>query len=236
MKKILTLLAVVFSTVSFSQNLQLHYDFRNSIGGSTVSPNNYVTATFEMLKHDKYGNTFLFVDVDLNLRKGNVGLMYTEISRNFKLGKLPVLLHVEYNGGLGLFEVDKSVAGGFNIPNAYLGGVNYPFQIKGAFFSLNTLYRYNNFEKVSNDIQFTFVWAANFFNNKLTLTGFTDVWTENKSRTLETTGKKVVFLTEPQVWFNINKVISIGGEIEISSNFVSHKTHILPTAAIKINL
>lgn len=235
MKKTFITLMVLIATVSLkAQNLQLHYDYRNSIGGNSVSNSNYMTATFEMFKPDKYGNTFIFVDADFNLKKGNVSLMYTEISRNFKIANLPVLLHIEYNGGLGLFEVDKNVAGGFNIPNAYLAGINYPFQIRNAFMNANLLYRYNNFKTVSNDVQFTFTWQANFFNDKLTLSGFADVWTENKHA--NTKSKTVVFLTEPQIWFNINKVISIGGEVEVSSNFVSHKTHILPTTAIKFNL
>jgi hypothetical protein len=55
-----------------------------------------------MFKPDRWGNTFMFVDLDFNFDKQNPGLIYVEIAREFQLGNFPLLPHIEYNGGLGL--------------------------------------------------------------------------------------------------------------------------------------
>jgi hypothetical protein len=70
MKKLFFLL---FATILFAQNLQLHYDYKNE--------RKYVTSTIEMFKPDEYGATFFFVDMDYN-NKGdkNISLAYWEIA------------------------------------------------------------------------------------------------------------------------------------------------------------
>ena len=53
----------------------------------------------------------------------------------------------------------------------------------------------------------------------------------------------LVLLTEPQLWYNFNKHLSVGTEIEISNNFIvnfyknNDKTFFVnPTLAVKWNL
>jgi hypothetical protein len=65
----------------------------------------------------------------------------------------------------------------------------------------------------------------------MTFNGFADVWSEYGL------GGKTVFLTEPQLWYNINKSFSAGGEVEISNNFAgSNDFEVRPTIAIKWNI
>jgi len=209
-----------------AQNLQLHYDFRHALH-SNVAPENYITSTFEMFKPDKWGSTFMFVDMDYDQTRGNIGLAYWEIARDFKIGKCPIMPHIEYNGGIG---------SGFSIPNAYLLGASYPFSCGKANFSTYIAYKYNAFAKVSNDIQWTGTWGIPLLDNKVTFSGFVDVWTENKDRSGVESGKKVILLTEPQIWYNINSKLSVGSEIEISNNFYPYyenKAYICPTIAAK---
>src|SRR5690606_32178475 len=108
------------------QNLQLHFDPRSSLYGDGVSGVNYLTATYEFFKPDKWGNTFMFVDFDFNFNKSNTGLVYGEIAREFKIGDFPLLPHIEYNGGLGLV---KGTGIGFSIPSSYMAGFGYPFKL-----------------------------------------------------------------------------------------------------------
>jgi hypothetical protein len=236
-RKILFSLAILCATASVqAQNLQLHFDPRNSLYGDAVSSSNYLTGTFEMFKPDQWGNTFMFVDADLNFNKKNIGLVYGEIAREFKIGDFPLLPHLEYNGGLGLV---KGTDFGFSIPSSYMAGFGYPFQLGNFFMSTYLAYKLNAFQEVSNDAQWTLTWNATLAGGKLSLGGFMDLWTEDKSFTegSGTTGKKVVFLSEPQLWFNLTPNIALGTEVELSYNFVNKfvesKFYAIPTLGSK---
>lgn len=235
-RKTVLLLVLLCGLSLQAQNLQLHFDPRSSIHGDENFNKNYLTATFEMFKPDKWGSTFMFVDADFNLSNGNVGMMYTEISRKFKISDFPLMPLIEYNGGLGLFEIGDEVGGGYAIPNAYLAGVSYPFQLGGFFMDTYVAYKYNAFKETSHDVQWTLIWTGNFFNNKLTLCGFADLWTENSNPVDAASDKKVILLSEPQIWYNANENLSLGGEVEISSNFSGrNKAFVCPTLAVKWN-
>lgn len=215
-----------------AQNLQLHYDFRKSLHGKEVASGNYLTSTFEMFKPDKWGSTFMFVDFDYSLDRGNIGLVYGEIARDFKIGNCPVMPHIEFNGGLG---------NGFSIDNAYLVGASYPFKVGNFFMSTYVAYKLNAFMKTSHDAQWTMSWTGTMFDNILTFSGFVDVWSENKNKTGvgPTSGKRIVFLSEPQLWLNVTDHFSIGSEVELSYNFINaykeSKFYAMPTIAAKWN-
>lgn len=232
MKKSILSFVLLLSTIAmFAQELQLHFDPRHALH-SDVAPRNYATATFQVFKPDKWGSTFAFVDLDFNQSRGNIGLAYMEIARNIKMGKCPLMAHIEFNGGL----VKGDNYSGFSIPNAYLAGVSYAKSISFVNFETYVAYKYHAFEKVSNDIQLTGIWNANLMSDKVTLTGFVDIWSENKNRSTGDGGKKVVFLAEPQVWYNVDKHLAFGTEIEISNNFYSHynnRVYVCPTLAGK---
>lgn len=223
-------LAAMSVTGVVAQNLQLHFDPRHALHSKDFD-RNIATATFEMFKPDKWGSTFMFVDVDFSQSRGNIGLMYTEIARDQNLGSLPIKAHLEFNGGRAWFG---------EIPNAYLVGASYPFTVGKFFINTYATYKYHAFEKVSNDIQWTAIWSANFFNNKMTVCGFFDFWTENKHRAKANwkSGKKIVILSEPQFWYNVDQHLSFGTEIEISHNFLKKSngedaSFINPTLGVK---
>ena len=82
------------------------------------------------------------------------------------------------------------------------------------------------------DGQFTAVWFQNFANNKFTFRGFLDFWSAPKLGDKDE--KQGVFITEPQLMYNINKNFSIGTEVEISKNFVpSGDFTVNPTAMVR---
>lgn len=229
-KILLTLL--LFSSLGAlrAQNLQLHFDPRHTFYGSDVptASQNYLTATFEMFKPDQWGSTFMFVDFDLNNSKKNIGLVYAEIAREFKIGDFPLMPHLEFNGGLG---------NGFSIPSSYLAGFGYPFQLGNFFMSTYVAYKLNAFQEVSNDAQWTVTWNATVAGGKLSLAGFFDLWSENKDRTGAESGKKLIMLSEPQLWYNFTPNFALGTEVELSYNFVVGPNHFyaIPTLATKWN-
>ncbi|MBN2413729.1 hypothetical protein JXQ31_18765 [candidate division KSB1 bacterium] len=50
-------------------------------------------------------------------------------------------------------------------------------------------------------------------------------------------GKKIFFLSEPQIWYNLNKLWAIGSEIKLFYHVYSYSDQLLiyPTIAIKYN-
>lgn len=212
MKKLITLFTILVTVTVTAQNFQLHRDLERG----------HFTTTFEMFKPDKYGNTFTFIDFDYNASVGT-SFAYYEIARVLKTEKMPVGAHIEYNGGHG---------NAFSLNEAWIFGANYG---KGnAKWGFSTYAGYKAFTGAGKgNFQVTATWYWNIIADKLTCSGFADYWTQ---KGLFFDGN--VFLAEPQLWYHLNKSFSIGGELEISSNFGVANDAIKgrPTLAIKWNL
>lgn len=236
MKKLFTFLIALIGITSLqAQNVQVHYDFGKD--------REYITTTVEMFKPDKWGSTFFFVDMNYDTKLGkSVSLAYWEIARGINLGKSPFAAHVEYNGGFGQFKATP-FNGAFAINDAWLAGVDYNINnadfTKGITFQV--LYKYIK-DKQDASFQLTTVWYMHMLNKKLSFTGFADFWREDNTftttegNTVAETKTKYVFLTEPQIWYNLTENISLGSEIEVSSNFGGNEGFMVnPTLAAKWN-
>jgi hypothetical protein len=232
MKKTLTLLIILFAASAMkAQNLQVHYDFGKD--------RKLITSTVEMFKPDKWGSTFFFVDMNYDADNGKtVSLAYWEIARGITLAKSPFAAHIEYNGGFGQFNTGSGY-GAYSINDAWLGGLDY--SINNADFTrgitFQVLYKYIK-DKHDASFQLTSVWYMHMLNKKLSFTGFADFWREDNSfKDGESiTDTKYVFLTEPQIWYNLTENISLGSEIEVSSNFSGNEGFMVnPTLAAKWN-
>lgn len=252
-KKLLFAVAALVAAAAFADsakaqtNLQMFWDFGKDRG--------HLTTTLEGFYNDNWGNTFFFIDHDYNSEdedhhKYAPSGTYLEIARclNFwQDSKLaPLSLHVEYNGG---------VYNGYTINNAFLGGLDY-FLHSSDFrntLNLKVLYKHINFHgvklldgsKAQSDLplQLTAVWGMqDLFNVKgLRFSGFADFWWEDhnvfdyKDSEADsyrdwTSGEvsHVVFISEPQVWYNIGQHIgvdnlNVGTEIELSYDFGTGK-------------
>ncbi len=210
MKKLFTFFTILVTISVTSQNFQLHKDFKR----------NHLTTTFELFKMDKYGSTYTFVDFDYNSSVGT-GSAYYEIARVLKTEKMPVGLHIEYNSGL---------TNEFSYNEAWIFGANYSKGSKKWGFSTYAGYKaYTGAGK--GNFQVTGTWYLNLFKDKLTFSGFADLWTENGL------SEKTVFLSEPQFWYHLNETFSVGGEVEFSNNFAyDFNFYIRPTLGIKWNI
>ncbi len=209
-------------------NAQVLYDFG--------SDRQFVTLTLEMFKQDKWGSTYFFVDHDFNYDKMVVGSKniaqggtYTEISRALNFWKDTPLrnwsLHVEYNGG---------ITKNYPINNAWLFGAEYLIHDKTFrnTLTLEALYKTIRSTGQNVPLQLTAVWTCrDLFGLKgLTFDGFADFWWETHGVDYRDDGscttRHTVFITEPQLWYNVGRHIgvdnlNVGGEVELSSNFGS---------------
>jgi hypothetical protein len=232
MKKIfcLALMAVAAMGVS-AQNIQVHYDFGRNIYPDQEDGRQKVTVTLEQFKADQWGSWYYFVDVDMT-NKFTEGA-YTEISREFNIGKKGFAAHVEYDGGLnrfGSFQQAGLIGGAYNGHNADFSKT----------WSVQLMYKrfFKSYDYTSayNSVQLTGVWGLNFANKKCTFSGFVDFWRGENANG----NGQLVILSEPQFWYNITDHFSVGSEVEISNNFI-YNTYddksffVNPTLAVKWN-
>lgn len=236
MKKVLFAFALLASCMTVgAQNLQIHYDFGRNIYTGEESDRQKVTLTLEQFKADKLGSWYYFVDVDLTSKFFRSA--YTEISREFNLGKnSPFAAHIEYNGGVhhqsGSFQQAGLIGAAYNGHSADFSKT----------WSVQLLYKqfFKSYENTHSyaSAQLTGVWGLNFCNKKLSFAGFIDFWRGEKPNGHGC----LVILTEPQLWYNFTEHFSVGTEMEFSNNFVynsdptSSKTFFWnPTVAVKFN-
>lgn len=252
MKKILTFWAfALIATLSYAQNIQLHYDFGKHIYNKD-NPRNQkyrpeLTTTVEMFRPDKWGNTFFFVDMNYGTKEsgdGGVLAAYWEIGRDLQFWEFPVAVHLEYNGG---FDIQDPGTGSGAYDDAWLLGPNWSVASEdfSKTFSLAAMYKFipRNLKNKHN-FQITAVWNVYFWQNRFLFCGFADFWMENRPWQITdasgTDGTDFIFMTEPQLWYNFNTIkgmddfnLSVGTEVELSSNFVSKGFFVLPTLALK---
>lgn len=243
MKKLFTIIALsVVCAVSYSQNVQLHYDLGHTIDKDLTNRQS-VTTTVEMFKADKLGNTFFFTDIDY--QKDGVMGAYWEISREFNVSKNGQwAVHAEYDGGI---TSDKESKMATRFQHAFLCGAawNWAAADFSKTFSLQAMYKYhfngqNAWNRPFSSFQATMVWGITFAEKLCTFAGFCDVWYDKSVN-----GNWIV-VSEPQFWFNLNALkgfdginLSLGTEVELSNNFVfdengrNNRFYAIPTVAAK---
>ena len=232
------MLVTVLSMKATAQDVQIHYDFGRHLYSSEQSDRQKLTITYEAFKADKLGSWYYFVDVDV--RNQGASGAYTEISREFNLGsQSPFAAHVEYDGGLNLYG---------SYQNAVLIGPAYNGHSADFSKTWSVQLMYKQFiksgeKKALAGFQLTGVWGLTFAQGKWTFSGYADLWNGYIPK-WDADGQKkgLAFMTEPQLWYNISKAVSIGTEVEVSHNFIystdgSDKSiYVNPTLALKFNL
>ena len=226
---VLTILLLLVGTTqeSNAQNIQVLYDTERDC----------VTSTVEMFRPDAFGSTFFFVDMDYTPK---VTGAYWEIARElcfWKESKFSWLsVDLEFDGGL------NNVAGSFN--NSWLAGLTYSGHSKdfSKTWSISAMYKLipdtkdASGDAQEHNFQITGVWGINFANGWCSFSGFVDFWRE--MRPWQDT--EYIFLAEPQFWVNLNKIkgweninLSVGGEVELSNNFVEEGFRAMPAIGAK---
>ena len=220
-------LALVATEKGNAQNVQVLYDTERDC----------VTTTVEMFRPDAFGSTYFFVDLD---HSPKVTGAYWEISRelcfwqNTKWQWLSI--HLEYNGGMD--NINSSY------DNSWLTGLTYSGHSKdfSKTWSLSAMYKLipgtknDAGEKDEHNFQITGVWGINFAKGWCTFSGFFDFW--RQARPWQ--GTDYIFISEPQFWVNLNNIkgweninLSVGGELELSNNFVEKGFRAMPAIGAK---
>lgn len=238
MKKTTRLVAFIVAMLclpvaSKAQNLQVFYDTNRDC----------ITTTLEMFRPDAFGSTFLFVDMDYGTYSpvnGRAIGAYTEIAREFCFWQDSELnwlsAHAEFNGGF------NTAAGSFN--NSWLLGLTYSGHSEDFSKTWSVTASYKaipgtvglNLKKQPHSFQLTGVWGISFLDGWCSFSGFADFWRE--PRVWQNTN--FIIISEPQLWVNLNKIagwedinLSVGGELEISNNFVEKGFRAMPALGAK---
>ena len=225
----MTLMAVAALTVD-AQNIQLHYDFGRNIYADEQPDRQKVTITLEQFKADNWGSWYYFVDIDLSRKF--LRSAYTEISREFNLGKQsPLAAHLEYDGGLSRTMSYQQAALAGLAYNGHNADFSTTFSVQLLYKRFFKSYHHTN---AYHSAQLTGVWGTTFANKKCTFSGFIDLWRGEKA---DGHGQ-LVMITEPQFWYKLTENLNIGTEIEISNNFIyntyNDKTFFVnPTLGVK---
>lgn len=240
MKISILMLMMVLTIEGFTQNLQLHYDFRHS-ADPELNEKNFPSVSFEYFKAIDtlgLGSFLLKFDSYLNGSKNNVGQVFTQVSQTFRFWKPKVYLSLNYSGGLGVTPTSY----GYYISNSFGAGLAYPFQWKGAWLSTSLCIRMNVFEKPSYDPQVIVYFGKGFLNYRIFTAGSFVCWTENRNQgndfTADLTGKKFAFFGDPQVWFKLTDIVSLGSKINVYYLVLSNdnQLQLYPTVGLKFQL
>lgn len=240
MRKLLLSLFIASSSVISAQNVQLHYDTGHTLYDNLNGRPN-VTTTVEMFKPDRWGSTYMFTDIDY-YNDGAAGA-YWEISRELTFTKnRQWAFHAEYNGGLTSIE-DLNICSRFQHAALVGAAWNWASRDYKRTFSVQLMYKQyfkGMSRKAFSSFQLTSVWGTTFANGLCTFSGFTDLWYDKD------VNGKLIFLSEPQFWFNLNTIkglkdinLSLGSEVELSNNFVfdnkgqNNRFYAIPTLAAK---
>lgn len=227
-------LALTTSSPVAGQTIQLGYDLRHS-ADPAHNERDFVTASFEYFKSLSYGSALMKVDADLSARNGNLGKLYTQLSHSLRFWRPPVLLHLEYAGGLGLIDDTRNA---YHITNTYSIGAAYPFRIAGNWASTFLAYRFTNFDTPSHDPIYSFWWGRDL-GQRVGVTAYFVLWTINRNRgdewTADLTGKKLSGIGEPQVWLNLNRQFAVGSEVRLYYQVFDYdeRLQVYPTVALK---
>ena len=232
MKKTTRFMALIVAMLclplaSKAQNIQVLYDTNREC----------ITTTLEKFAPDAWGSTFFFVDMDYSPKA--VGA-YTEIAREFCFWQDSewnwLSVHAEFNGGL------NTAVGSFN--NSWLLGLTYSGHSEDFSKTWSVTASYKaipgtvglNLKKQPHNFQLTGVWGISFADGWCSFSGFADIWRE--ARIWQ--GTDFIFISEPQLWVNLNKIngwdkinLAVGGEVELSNNFVDKGFRVMPALGAK---
>ena len=221
----LALFTIVCSEKAIAQNLQLYYDM-GSLANDELSSRPAAHATFEMLKPDKFGSTFVLTDAQFN-EKG-AEMVFLEVIRSLRFWDNPLHIHLEYNGGL---------SSSHPLQNMGLVGLSYLFSNAdhSKTLSLAASYKYSHHVAKPHSFQLAGYWNVYFAGGLFNTMGFLKYWQEDRGYA------KDMILNSNQFWMNLNKFkgvskhlrLSLGGKLELSHNHYCEGFSAIPMVGAK---
>lgn len=179
--------------------------------------------------------SFLFKEeIDLDGTRKNQSEVYTELDQSVKLGNAtlwgsPLLLHVGYSGGLGVFN---DAAGGYYVQNAYTAGPEYGFRVAGAYCDVYAALRYTDGTRPGYDPMVS-LWAGKFFlDYRLLVANSVEAWTAYAAAG---SGRMASWEIESEVWYKVARDLSVGTYVRTTRNVYapSNRWVIYPSFGVK---
>jgi len=221
-------------------NVDLLYDFRH-----TTDPhhnaNNFPVVELKLFFPQSFGSFLMKEEIDLDGAHHNVSQTYTELSQSIKLGSAtvggkPIFAHLGYSGGLGLFG---NASGGFYIPNSFNVGLEYPFEVFGAFCNASVAARYTSFAKPSYDPMLTLYFGRYFPKQKLLFANSLEAWTTSRDQggagAQHNGGKLTSWELESELWYKAGKDFSVGTYVRTTRNVyaLSDRWVVYPSVGVR---
>lgn len=237
MKKILVIMFSLILTAGYSQEIQLHYDFRHTVDPE-LNSKNFPMMVFKFFKEIDTVNTgtFLFeAQAFFNGDKSNVGQTFIQATQTIKFWDPKIYLAFNYTGGVGVAPPSY----GYYISNSYGIGISTNIVSPTIWFSFNLGYRYSATVKPSNDIQFNVYVGGGLYNYRLMYSCSLVSWATDKDNGLPENagmkGKRIAFFADPQIWYGIGKKFSVGTRISLYYHVLTQENEIqaYPTIGIK---
>ena len=249
MHKILIIVLILCSPVlnGYSQVLQLHYNMRHTINPE-LNPKNFPSLNFEYYKMQDTdsskkrihpGAFLLKTQSDFKGEKNKMGMFYMQVSQSFRCWEPKLYINLQYGGGLGITEPYREYS--FYMQN-YSTGISYPFKWYTAYMTSVLSYKYVPYKKSSHDFSYTLYWWQGLFNYKGEFSGYFSVWSENKNHgdefTKDLKGKRFSFFAEPQFWYNLGSVFSVGTLINMFYHINTSEDifEVYPTISIRFRI
>lgn len=238
---LLTILALLTAGPSRADvNVDLLYDFRHTTDPQH-NPNNFPVVELKLFYPRSFGSFLMKEEIDLDGPNHNVSQTYTELSQSIKLGSAtllgaPLYAHLGYSGGLGLFG---NASGGFYIHNGFNAGLEYPFQVHGAFCNVFVAARYTSFAKPSYDPMISLYAGRSFFESRLLFANSLEAWTTSNNQgdaaTQHDSGKLASWELESEVWYKAAGDFSVGAYIRTTRNVyaLSNRWVVYPSFGVR---
>lgn len=217
------------------------YDFRHATDPQD-NPSNFPVIELKLFYPQSFGAFLMKSEIDLDGARDNVSEDYTELSQNIKLGDAtlggrPLFAHLEYSGGLGLFS---NASGGFYIQNAYMVGLDYPFDVSHANCDISVSLRDTSLARPSYDPMVTVYAQRYFFGYKLLIANSLEAWTTSNESpdgavNPQPSGKIVSWELESEVWYKLAKELSVGTYIRTTRNVyvLSNRWLVYPSIGLR---
>lgn len=216
------------------------YDLRHSTDPAD-NPGNFPVIEMKGFFPLSFGSFLFKEEIDLDGTKHNQSEVYSELDQSIRIGRTtllgsPLLLHLGYSGGLGVFN---DAAGGYYVQNAYAVGLEYGFQVAGAYCDAYAALRYTDVAKPGYDPTIS-LWAGKYFlGYRLLFANSIEAWTAsydpgNGSAT-QRSGKIASWEVESEVWYKVARDLSVGTYIRTTRNVyaLSNRWVVYPSVGVR---